>query len=94
LTTDVCVDDRFWKMAQLSSDRQRPSIVAHGRLFPGVLKIIAAILARPLIEKIPTDLDLQAGASPPSRARGLALPRVAGAQSTTVDRPAKHHGAR
>jgi hypothetical protein len=59
-----------------------------------VPKIIAAILARPMIEKILTHLDLQAGASPPARARGLALPRVAGAQSTTVDRAVKHHGAR
>jgi hypothetical protein len=39
----------------------------------GELKIIAAILEQPVIEKILTLLGLQARAPPPSAARGQAL---------------------
>lgn len=39
----------------------------------GELKIIAAILEQPVIEKILTHLGLQARAPPPSAARGQSL---------------------
>jgi hypothetical protein len=40
----------------------RPSTVARGRQLPGELKIIAAILEQPVIEKILTHLGLPARA--------------------------------
>lgn len=55
----------------------------------GELKIIAAILEQPVIEKIPTHLGLQARA--PAREQAL---RAAWAHSTTVDRAAWCHGLR
>ncbi len=42
----------------------RPSRVVRGRRLPGQLKIIAAILEAPVIEKILTHLGLQARAPP------------------------------
>jgi len=42
----------------------RPSTVADGRLLPGELMIIAAILAVPVVDKDLTRLGVQAGAPP------------------------------
>jgi hypothetical protein len=46
---------------------------AHGPNCGGELKIIAAILEQPVIEKILRHLGLQAGAPPRAPARGQAL---------------------
>jgi hypothetical protein len=66
--------DRFAvaKLGALSA-RHRPSAVVHGRQLSGELKIIAAILEQPVIEKILTHLGLQARAPPRAAARGQAL---------------------
>ena len=58
----------------------------------GKLKIIAAILEQPVIEKIFTHLRLQARAPPRASARGRAL-QAARAKSTTVDRTARRQGS-
>jgi hypothetical protein len=59
-----------WLLSACSANvPSRPLAVAHGRQLAGELKIIAAILELPVIEKILTHLGLQARAP----ARGQAL---------------------
>jgi len=47
-----------------SNSRRRPAAVAHSRQLPSWLKIIAAILEQPVIEKILMHLGLQAREPP------------------------------
>ena len=56
-----------------SNSPDRPSAVTGDSRHPGELKIIAAILEAPVIEKILTHLGLQARAPPRAPAAGPAL---------------------
>jgi hypothetical protein len=65
----------------------------HCRNCGGELKLIAAILEAPVIEKMLTCLGLQARAPPRAPARGQGL-KAAWAKSINVDRVARRHGSR
>jgi hypothetical protein len=65
----------------------------HCRNCGGELKVIAANLGAPVIEKMLTCLGLQARAPPRAPARGQGM-KAAWAKSITVDRAARRHGSR
>jgi len=55
------------------SSQPRPVAITHGRRFRGELKIIAAILERPVIEKILAHLELDPQPPPKGRVREAGL---------------------
>ncbi len=67
------MEPRGRELHPAKSRHSRPVAAAHSERLPGKLKIIAAILEQPVIEKFLAHLGLQGRAQPHSATRGLEL---------------------